>query len=344
MADRTRWGTRWLIAAGTAALVLAAGRLPAASQRLTVPPIDLAIYYELGEYAAVETALQQAANGNFDVLLAAFEQDAARWIDADGPEFASRRRLVMATVALEAAYAALDTQWSNSKLLLQWACKVLRSAPKQPAERDWHLAAIALFEGARDLDALGAHLGHVRERFPAEPRILLAEAFRRESDYLDDVTSLGQELGPGRRVRTYEAALATPGSAREAHLRAGFLFLQGRDFVEAIRHLHLVDPPDDPGQLYLARLFEGWALQRQERPEEAARAFRAALDAVPGAYTASLVLALQLYRAGGAADADALMDAVAQAEPPVIDPWRIYGYGDLRRWPLLIAQLRRDLQ
>lgn len=315
-----------------------------ADRQQTVEPLDLATFYLLGDYDAVETALRQASTGNLDVVIEAFRQGGPRWIDADGAQWSSHRRFVIATVALEAARAGLDTQWSNSKQLIRWACELLRSRPPQREERGWQLAAIALFEGARDLDALGAHLDHVRARFPDEPRLLLADAFRRESEFQDDATRLGQELGPGRRARIFDAALAHPATAAEAHLRLGYMLLRDRTIEPALEHLRQVAPVDDPGQVYLARLFEGWALQRQDKAADAERAFRQALDAVPRAYTASLMLALHHYRTGNPAEGDALMHDVALADPPVVDPWRIYGYADLRRWPILIRELRAGLR
>lgn len=330
-----------------AGLAIAAGaQAPHAGQRITAAPMDLASYYGLGEFEAVESALTRAATGHLDVILDGFRQDAEAWIGADGPDWAPRRRLVVATVALEAANAGLDSQWVHSKELVQWACGLLGEHPAQPAERDWHLAAIAIIEGAGDTGLLSSHLQHVRSRFPDEPRLLLAEAFDDEFRYLTEVMWYGAEHGAGRRTAMFDEALAHPDTAREAHLRLGFMLLQGSRFDEAVAHLRQVDPPDDPGQMYLARLFEGWAHQRRDPPDLAVaeRAFLEAIDAVPGAYAASLSLALLLYPTERRIEADEVMRAVATADPPVADPWRIYGYGDLRRWPLLIERLRGALR
>ena len=319
---------------------------PAARAQITAAPMDLATYYSFGEFEMVESALRRAASGNLDVVLAGLQADAEGWIDADGPDWAPGRRLIVATVALEAAHAGLDNQWRNSRDFIRWACLMLRAAPVTPAERHWHLAAIALIEGARDVGMLGDHIRHVRARFPDEPRLRLAEAFDDEAWYMDEVTSLGVEHGAGRRTSMYDDALAHPDSAREAHLRLGFMLLQGRQFDRAIAQLRQVEPPEDPGQQYLARLFEGWAHQRRDDPDmgEAERAFREAVEAVPGAYTVSLSLALLLYPTDRRLEADALMQAVADAEPPVVDPWRTYGYGDYRRWPVLLDELRRAIR
>jgi hypothetical protein len=38
------------------------------------------------------------------------------------------------------------------------------------------------------------------------------------------------------------------------------------------------------------------------------------------------------------------MDRMLALDPPAFDPWRNYGYGDLRRWPVLLDDLRRRLR
>lgn len=330
-----------------AVLAIVSGALaaPVSRAQVTASPMDLATWYELGQFDMVESAIRQAATGHLDVVLQAFRDDAEAWIEADGDDSAPRRRLVVATVALEAAYAGLDNQWVHSKELLTWACRMLRAYPSQPAEREWHLAALAVVEGARDWDLLGDHIGHVRRRFPDEPRLLLAEAFGRERLVADEISRnpVTHKLG---RTDIYEEALAHPATAREARLRHGYLLLQGHAYEEAIGLLRQDGEPDDPGQRYLARLFEGWAHERREPPDHVAaeRAFREALDAVPGAYTASLALALSVYRQGSGADISRILAAVANADPPVADPWLAYGYGDHRRWPYLIDDLRSHLR
>ena len=320
--------------------------LPGARGQVAASPMDLATLYSLGRHEEVAAALQQAAGGHLSIVLEAFEAEAAAWIDADGPDWADRRRLLVATVALEAAYAGLDTQWRTSRDLVAWACELLRRRPPTPGEREWHLAAVALIEGARDVDFLGAHARHVASRFPDEPRVRLAQAFRREYDYLNEIGYLGPEHGPGRRIGIYDEALADPGSVREARLRLAFLLLQARRFDEALDQVRQIEPAEDPGQRYLARLFEAWVHQRRDPPDLAAAeaSFRGALEAVPGAYTASLSVALLLYPTDRRMEADRIMNASAEAEPPVVDPWRIYGYGDLRLWPRRIAAVREHLR
>ena len=81
----------------------------------------------------------------------ALHAEGERWIEAAGPKEIPRRRLVAATFALETARAGLDYEWTNSVELIDWGWSQLsKQRPPLPAERLWHLAAIALFEGAYD--------------------------------------------------------------------------------------------------------------------------------------------------------------------------------------------------
>jgi Flp pilus assembly protein TadD len=88
-------------------------------------------------------------------------------------------------------------------------------------------------------------------------------------------------------------------------------------------------------------LFEGWAHERLGRHDEAARAFRAALAAVPAGQAAALSLAVRLAAAG---DRDEAARLSRVALGPGTDPWREYGYGDLRRLPILLSALRREVR
>jgi cytochrome c-type biogenesis protein CcmH/NrfG len=87
-----------------------------------------------------------------------------------------------------------------------------------------------------------------------------------------------------------------------------------------------------------------WSYERQQHADRAIEALRASLEAVPGAQSASLMLAVRLHSAGRGQEAKAVMERMLALDPPVFDPWRNYGYGDLRRWPVLIDDLRRRVR
>jgi tetratricopeptide (TPR) repeat protein len=280
-------------------------------------------------------------------VVQALKLDAGKWIAADGPRLAPRRRLTVAMFALEVARAGLDHQWLRSQEILEWACELLRKQ-REPggAERTWHLAALALIEGARDMRALDQHAAHLKSRFPDEPRLLLVDAFRRESEYWNliyTISGVADGGAPGGVIPALETAKKRRENEREANLRLGYVLERAGKFPEAIETLRRVPPGDDAGQLYLAHLFLGWAYEALDRPADAERAFRAALDAVPGAEVATLALAVHLYESGRRDEADTLIDDRLGRQPRAGDPWRIYGYGDLRRWPALMDTLRKEI-
>ena len=340
----------------------------AAAQEITVSPIDLLSHYELGQHAKVMKAVADASRGNLDVVLDALKRDGAAWIAQDGPKWTDRRRMVLATFALEVAHAGLDTQWTNSKNLLEWTCTLLRRERAASGfERAWHLAALALLEGARDLEALEIHLAHMKARIPDEPRLRLARAFVTETIWWDDVMNAwafnmgsgmpgtpalmptprkGQPPDPGALDPAHALVplLEVPETRNEAALRLGFLSWRAGLADQALDYLRTITAPDDPGQAHLAHLFRAWSYERQQKNDQAIEALRQSLDLVPGAQSASLLLAVRLHSAGRGQEAKAVMDRMLELDPPVFDPWRNYGYGDLRRWSVLIDDLRRRLR
>jgi tetratricopeptide (TPR) repeat protein len=333
------------LALGSRRLDLQVGRDP--TRERTSQAIDLLEYYNLGEYEAVRTALVNAASGDLGVVLQALKRDAATWIASDGPRLAPRRRLTVAMFALDVARAGLDHQWVRSQEILEWSCALLRKE-REPgaAERTWHLAALALIEGARDMRALDQHVAHLKSLFPDEPRLLLVDAFRRESEYWNliyTISGVADGGAPGGVIPALETAKKRRENEREANLRLGYLLERAGRFPDAIETLGRVAPGDDPGQLYLSQLFLGWAYDGLDRTADAERAFRAAIDAMPGAEVATLALAVHLYERGRRDEADTLTDEMLGRQPRVIDPWRIYGYGDLRRWPALMDKLRTEI-
>ena len=340
----------------------------AGAQAIEVSPMDLLAYYEMGQPAKVMKAVADAARGDLVVVLDALKRDGAAWIAEDGPKWTERRRMVLATFALEVAHAGLDYQWRNSKDLLEWTCTLLRrERASSDFERASHLAALALLEGARDREALEIHLAHMKARVPDEPRLALARAFLIEIEWWDDVmygwmfnmpSSMAgaPDLSPlPRRGQPVDAGALDPAAAlvpllkipatrNEAALRLGFFSWRAGRPEQALDYLRTITAPDDTGQAHLAHLFTAWAYERQQKNDQAIDALRASLEIVPGAQSASLLLAVRLHSAGRGQEARAVMDRTLAFDPPVFDPWRNYGYGDLRRWPVLVDDLRRRLR
>ena len=317
----------------------------ASAQEITVAAADLLEYYEAGEVQAVRDALARASSGDLGIVLTALSRNARAWIEADGPEWRQRRRTVAALVAIETARAALDRQWDRSRELIDWGAALLASGTPSETERSWHLAALALCEGARDPMAIEATVARLQRRFPGEPRALLARAFVREIEFWD---ADAERWGQADARRAMPALVAAAGSApnhAEAMLRLGYLALYDGKPDETLRFLGQISTsPDDRGHAYLSALFSGWANARLQRWPQAVAAFRSALAAAPSARTATLHLAAALFSAGDRAEADRVIQAAMNAAPGGDDPWLTFGYGDLRRFTTYVDRAREALR
>lgn len=190
MTARTR------LSAALLALLLVSAR-PAATgaSAQQLPIVSLIERYTHGQYA---TAKALADVPDRAAAVQAFSGQAERWIDADRSA-ASRRRLAAATFALDVAQQWMGEEpWPYARLLLAWSCEQLRLSPTpEPAERLWHLTAVATMQGAGDwlllagrFSATGraasgggsraeresgqGHLSHAIARFPSEARFSMA--------------------------------------------------------------------------------------------------------------------------------------------------------------------------
>lgn len=277
-----------------------------------------------------------------------------RWIDAAGPKDVPRRRLVAATFALESARAGLDYEWSNSIELIDWGWSQLsKQRPPLPAERLWHLAAVALFQGAYDQFELEARLRRFKSRFPNEPRILLAEAWSLEAlwgqGYPPPLRGKPGGVGDtGLNIKgAFTKALASPDPAvaGEADLRLGYYDLIADRSESALGRLdHALSATTERDLIYLAHLFRGWTLSRMDRDAESTREYQQAVNTIPAGSTGALWLARRLLLEGKRDEADAVTDRSLVGSKDIDDPWRLYGYGDFRRFPALMRQLREAIR
>ena len=349
---------------------------------LVPPGISLLDRYARGEFDAV--LAEVAAADDFDALLAMLQRDAPAWIAAAGPADAPRRRLAAATLAIEAARATdhLDWKWvqqvrlnmgkenplvapdllywKSPPQLIEWGCTILREAgPPDPAERLWQLGALAVAQRRGDYEFLiGSpwdtrgnpedeidHLSHALERFPGEPRLLLAQAIAIEWRTWSPPRRLrfgGPNLPQARRA--FEDMLQDPDIGAEAMVRLGSLRLRSRDFNGAADVLARAERATrDPWLLYLARYFAGQAREQQRRPQDAERSYRGALEAIPRATSATMALAALLARGGRHTEAATVVET-ALSGPAADDPWRAYAAADDRFWPEILGRLRAEIR
>jgi hypothetical protein len=183
-----QWGNvrllrSWLLlAVGIAGCEFGGGALSGQTRPATA---ELLKQYEQGQYDDVAKAL--GGLRDFEGFRKELDRVASPWIASQGPAAAPRRRLVAASLALEAARVGV-LDWFRARTLVEWGCAMLRKGgPPLAAERSWQLAAVALSQGAGDpafllpdppvdrrRGSVWNHLAHAQERFPAEPRLQLA--------------------------------------------------------------------------------------------------------------------------------------------------------------------------
>ena len=127
-----------------------------AGQGFALTAMELLDQYERGTSAAADAFVGVI---HVESVKDDLHAQGERWIEETGPREISRRRLVAATFALDTARAGLDYEWANSVELIDWGWSQLsKQRPPLPAERLWHLAAVALFQGAHDEFQLEARL------------------------------------------------------------------------------------------------------------------------------------------------------------------------------------------
>jgi hypothetical protein len=321
------------------ALAVAVARPRAAQPAGTTALLD---DYAAGRFEVVDRALTSTASlrdlGND------LRRQAPEWIGTGGTT--TRRRLVVASVALEAAGAKLG-EWGEGRWLVEWGCERLRTDPPREAERIWHLAAIALAEGAYDVPFLTEHLEHAAQRFPDEDRVALARAVAFETGTwpLPGAPWTGEShtgsLALKELAGMFEALVPRRSIAAEAHLRLGHTELRlgrakrGLDSFARIESL-----THEPFLVYLSRYFAGRAHHATGDAAKAAAAYRGALAVVPRAQSASFALAALSFVAGDREDAYTTIARGLEPGLPVDDPWRLYQAADARFWRSFIELLR----
>lgn len=333
--------------------------------------------YALGRYdEAVDRATALPDLGPFRLR---FVQDTPAWVNAD-PARREGRRAAVAAFLLELTAARIDSDWGRLSDLIEWTCVQLRSAgPPGEFERAWHGASHALAGRARARVWLlgeyarlphqqpttappsdpqrppARHLMHALERFPDDPRFQLSRVvawtWGRDAEPIRNVRrGDDDERRPARRapqleaIVTLEPLTAVPEVSPEAWLRIGLVHFSVGDFASALRAFASAQPiASGPAIKYLAHFNAARALERLARPEDAIREYRTALEIVPGAESAAVMLASVQFLQDDRDHAVLLIDRVFNRPPAPTDPGRLIGYGSFMHWPALKAALRKAL-
>lgn len=365
------------LVAGCALVAIVAGLCPATElgAQVASPATALFTRYRTGDRVAVVASMAAVADDQIDVLVRDVRRRAAEWVRQG--RSTDRARLDVATFLLEMAGARLEVDWRAVRELVEVGCRLLDpiDPPSDPLRR-WHFAALALAQGAADTGFLLSHvsrdnpqafdhLAHSVAKFPLEARFRLAEVvvggmgrsdlapprdlLARTDAELMEMPGIGRSEMPLRQARlqvlgALQLLTDVAPVAAEAHLRSGHLASLLYDDDTARRHLTVaISSSEDPFILFNAYLLRGILERRTGHSAAAEAALRQALRVVPLAQSAVGLLSAELYLTGREDEAHDMVDAWFTHRPRAVDPWRLFGYGDFRRWPALIADLRRDV-
>jgi VWFA-related protein len=325
--------------------------------------------YAKGEYD--DAVKQLIGTRTVSSVLRAFRKDADDWINRAAAPERTQRTAVVGAMSLELLAATFNQhrdEYVKTREIIEWACERFRRLPASEVERQFHLAGIALAQGAGDkrfIDGyqsslnnfmpLGSHPEHPTERFPREARFKLAIATANPEVQQIATWPLppGYLVAPSllRIEHQYEREIINdslqmlselfddPAVGAEARLRSGVLRFVREDVTVAGTDLEYAEQASDPGIRHLAHLMLGTIADQAGDSGEALRRYRLAYDTAPAA-TASVALASRLFRSGVVDEAAAVLRDFNSAPPPP-DPWELYGQRDFRSFSVIRHGMRK---
>jgi tetratricopeptide (TPR) repeat protein len=306
---------------------------PAPPPRRVVPPdvTALADVFDRADAASFQKAL--AETSDLPNLLRGFRQSDSPW--AQNP----RRTAVF---ALELALAGLrgvrDARDEGGRLLAEYAVRVRAPGEADAFECWWYVTQASSLAGLFTPETALLFIPRAVQRCPSAARLRLAHAVVSEQQWLRGRTTAAQDP---EILNLYEQAIKYPETAIEARVRAArFLFELGQFDRGLAMMQQITTPIADLEVRYFAHLVRGQLLRAAGRPDEAVAAFRAALDAWPGAQSARVALMTLQVARGNREEAVKLADAVQTAPVDQYDPWWTYWLGDYRVYPAILARLR----
>ncbi len=255
-----------------------------------------------------------------------------------------------AALALELADTAIfspraEDREAAHRVLVRFSRLIRHPLDPDVFERYWYFAALTMLEGTLRPELADATLNAALERFPDEPRFILSRAIVSDQKWMLRARQAAATPINIDTVREhFQAAIALPSTAAEAHLRYAW-FLHGIDrSKEALEHLQkaaAADPIAETALRYLHQLFLGHVLGALGRSEEATAAFRAALEVVPAAQSPRVALMNSLLLRGAREQAEQTAEQIQAAEAPAdLDPWWMYAQGQYRMHRQALARIR----
>jgi VWFA-related protein len=302
---------------------------------------DLVAAYGAGHYAAAVEGLER--HPRLGDLFRDLERTGSPWPGNPHRE---------AAFVLELAHAGLQSQ---SRPLRDAAVQLLDNERKlirdplgltpDPYERYWNWTAVMVLDAANQQGAALAFVDKAVERFPDEPRFVLARAFLSDQRRaFDTLATSGPSLSFVQSVaELYDKAIAFDATANEGRLRKARLLHRAGFEVDSLRLLDAMhDDPQDAGLTYLRHLFRAQTLDGLQRYADATAEYRVAMSLAPDAQSARVGLMIGSLRQGDRASAETLAEGIQSAPADTMDPWWGYWLGDYRFYPNAIQRLREQ--
>lgn len=251
-------------------------------------------------------------------------------------------RAKTAIFALELALAGLrgearTAREEAARLLAEFHVRIRAPGDADAFECAWFAAEASALEGQFNPENALLFIPRGVQRCPEAARLHLAHARVSEQQWLHGATGPAQEA---HVLNLYERAMQFADTETEARVRAA-RFLHGLGQPErALTLLDGIRAPATDGEIrYFTDLVRGQALRGAGRPDEAVRAYRAALEVWPGAQSAQVALMTLLVERGDRLEAAKLAEAIQTAPADRYDPWWMYWLGDYRQYPTLLERL-----
>ena len=329
-----------------ATVTVAQAPASAPSTKAPVPSLEWLERYRPGMSLAPTLSLDALWSGAGN-----FRRDAQQWIGAGPPGDVARRRLVVATCAVQMLANFEDRNlWLATQPavnFLEWASHVLRQSAPLPAERFWWTAVMGLLERSAGADVLQRYLDEAEARFPHDERWTLVRAivdeFEADSGRQDDGAMVVSRTSAGRAARHFAEAASHTSVRQEALVRWGAFDVRLGDYSSALSHLGQADRPDDPILRFWAYLWKGRAYEDAGQLSDAVECYRQALIEMPLSQSAALAYGAALVSAHRIVEAATVVRGTLRQEPGSQDAWDLYRAPDARWWGVALEQLRTAL-
>jgi VWFA-related protein len=260
---------------------------------------------------------------------------------SDNPWPDAPRRTSVFALQLGVAGLRSDNRYAREeggRLLAEYNARVRAPEGADAFECSWLWTEVAALEGLFMADNAMLFVPRAVERCPGEARLHLAQAIVSEQQWLRGTTGNDEEA---QILTRYQTAIKFEETGAEARMRAAWFLCRTGKLDQALALIDKPLPPDSDRYVhYLTELVRGQILRAQNRTDEAARAFRAALTIWPDAQSARVALMTLLLNRGDRQEAATLADAAETAPPNQFDPWWTYWLGDYRVYPAIVAKLR----